>query len=99
MVGPPVEVWRCSGERAVNFLTIFLTRPWRVRMSEEWRCVLILILKNKGDEWKGFNYREMMWRKAWRSGGMLQKEEVQKSVEAKHDHETERWKGEVDKGF
>lgn len=78
---------------------IFDTPLESERMSEEWRCVLILILKNKGDEWKGFNYREMMWRKAWQSGGMLQKEEVQKSVEAKHDHETERWKGEVDKGF
>lgn len=33
-VGPPVEVWRCSGERAVNFLTIFLTRPRRVRGME-----------------------------------------------------------------
>lgn len=44
---------------------IFDTLLESERMSEEWRCVLILILKNKGDEWKGFNYREMMWRKAW----------------------------------
>lgn len=44
---------------------IFDTPLESERMSEEWRCVLILILKNKGDEWKGFNYREMMWRKAW----------------------------------
>lgn len=92
-----MEMFRREGSQLFDH--IFDTPLESERMSEEWRCVLILILKNKGDEWKGFNYREMMWRKARRSGGMLQKEEVQKSVEAKHDHETERWKGEVDKGF
>ncbi|KAK3531775.1 hypothetical protein QTP70_029759, partial [Hemibagrus guttatus] len=53
-VGPdniPVEVWKCLGEAAVEFLTSLFNRVLESeRMPEEWRrSVLLLIFKNKGD--------------------------------------------------
>ncbi|KAK3531447.1 hypothetical protein QTP70_020542, partial [Hemibagrus guttatus] len=53
-VGPddiPVEVWKCLGETAVEFLTSLFNRVLESeRMPEEWRrSVLVLIFKNKGD--------------------------------------------------
>lgn len=39
----PVDEWRCQKVRGVEFLT-------RLRMSEEWRSVLVPIFKSKGDE-------------------------------------------------
>ncbi|KAK3565057.1 hypothetical protein QTP86_032482, partial [Hemibagrus guttatus] len=62
-VGPddiPVEVWKCLGEAAVEFLTSLLKN--RVleseRMPEEWRrSVLVPIFKNKGDVQSCSNFR------------------------------------------
>ncbi|KAK3540383.1 hypothetical protein QTP70_030202 [Hemibagrus guttatus] len=53
-VGPddiPLEVWKCLGEAAVEFLTSFFNRVLESeRMPEEWRrSVLVPIFKNKGD--------------------------------------------------
>ena len=53
VVGPdelPVEVWKCMGKMGIEFLTRLFNRLLMgERMSEEWRSVLILINKNKGD--------------------------------------------------
>ncbi|KAK3557054.1 hypothetical protein QTP70_024466, partial [Hemibagrus guttatus] len=53
-VGPddiPVEVWKCLGEAAVEFLASLFNRVLESeRMPEEWRrSVLVPIFKNKGD--------------------------------------------------
>ena len=63
VVGPdelPVEVWKCMGEMGIEFLTRLFNRLLMgERMSEEWRSVLILINKNKGDAQCCGNYREI----------------------------------------
>ncbi|KAK3541781.1 hypothetical protein QTP86_005445 [Hemibagrus guttatus] len=61
-VGPddiPVEVWKCLGEAAVEFLTSLFNRVLgSERMPEEWRrSVLVPIFKNKGDVQSCSNYR------------------------------------------
>ncbi|KAK3525039.1 hypothetical protein QTP86_013475 [Hemibagrus guttatus] len=61
-VGPddiPVEVWKCLGEAAVEFLTSLFNRLLESeRMPEEWRrSVLVPIFKNKGDVQSCSNYR------------------------------------------
>ncbi|KAK3518092.1 hypothetical protein QTP70_033311 [Hemibagrus guttatus] len=61
-VGPddiPVEVWKCLGEAAVEFLISLFNRFLQSeKMLEEWRrSVLLLIFKNKGDVQSGSNYR------------------------------------------
>ncbi|KAK3541761.1 hypothetical protein QTP86_003520 [Hemibagrus guttatus] len=61
-VGPdniPVEVWKCLGEAAVEFLTSLFNRVLESeRMPEEWRrSVLVTIFKNKGDVQSCSNYR------------------------------------------
>ncbi|KAK3557560.1 hypothetical protein QTP70_030490, partial [Hemibagrus guttatus] len=61
-VGPddiPVEVWKCLGEAAVEFLTSLFNRVLESeRMPEEWRrSVLVPIFKNKGDVHSCSNYR------------------------------------------
>ncbi|KAK3544274.1 hypothetical protein QTP86_009070 [Hemibagrus guttatus] len=61
-VGPddiPVEVWKCLGEAAVEFLANFFNRVLESeRMPEEWRrSVLVPIFKNKGDVQSCSNYR------------------------------------------
>ncbi|KAK3518100.1 hypothetical protein QTP70_033322 [Hemibagrus guttatus] len=61
-VGPddiPVEVWKCLGEAAVEFLTSLFNRVLETeRMPEEWRrSVLMPIFKNKGDVQSCSNYR------------------------------------------
>ncbi|KAK3561697.1 hypothetical protein QTP86_012539 [Hemibagrus guttatus] len=61
-VGPddiPVEVWKCLGEAAVEFLTSLFNRVLESeKMPEEWRrSVLVLIFKNKGDVQSCSNYR------------------------------------------
>ncbi|KAK3546639.1 hypothetical protein QTP70_031433, partial [Hemibagrus guttatus] len=61
-VGPddiPVEVWKCLGEAAVEFLTSLFNRVLEnERMPEEWRRrVLVPIFKNKGDVQSCSNYR------------------------------------------
>ena len=53
-VGPhdiPVEVWKCLGEIALEFLTKLYNRTMESdRMPEEWRdSILIPIFKNNGD--------------------------------------------------
>ncbi|KAK3553256.1 hypothetical protein QTP86_032787 [Hemibagrus guttatus] len=61
-VGPddiPVEVWKCLGEAAVEFLANLFNRVVESeRMPEEWRrSVLVPIFKNKGDVQSCSNYR------------------------------------------
>ncbi|KAK3520561.1 hypothetical protein QTP70_027096 [Hemibagrus guttatus] len=61
-VGPddiPVEVWKCLGEAAVEFLTSLFNRVLESeRMPEEWRrSVLVPIFKNKGDVQSYSSYR------------------------------------------
>ncbi|KAK3545916.1 hypothetical protein QTP70_016712, partial [Hemibagrus guttatus] len=61
-VGPddiPVEVWKCLGEAAVEFLASSFNRVLESeRMPEEWRrSVLVPIFKNKGDVQSCSNYR------------------------------------------
>ncbi|KAK3537600.1 hypothetical protein QTP70_016993, partial [Hemibagrus guttatus] len=61
-VGPddiPVELWKCLGEAAVEFLTSLFNRVLESeRMPEEWRrSVLVPIFKNKGDVQSCSNYR------------------------------------------
>ncbi|MCJ8747893.1 hypothetical protein PDJAM_G00158690 [Pangasius djambal] len=55
----PVEVWKCLGEAAVEFLTSLFNRVLESeKMPEEWRCsVLVPIFKNKGDVQSCSNYR------------------------------------------
>ncbi|KAK3511554.1 hypothetical protein QTP70_009660 [Hemibagrus guttatus] len=60
-VGPDdilVEVWKCLGEAAVEFLTSLFNRVLESeKMPEEWRrSVLVMIFKNKGDV-QSINYR------------------------------------------
>ncbi|KAK3574804.1 hypothetical protein QTP86_018397, partial [Hemibagrus guttatus] len=54
-----VEVWKCLGEAAVEFLTSLFNRVLESeRMPEEWRrSVLVPIFKNKGDVQSCSNYR------------------------------------------
>ncbi|KAK3565775.1 hypothetical protein QTP86_015038 [Hemibagrus guttatus] len=61
-VGPddiPVEVWKCLGEAAMEFLANLFNRVLESeRMPEEWRrSVLVPIFKNKGDVQSCSNYR------------------------------------------
>ncbi|KAK3511018.1 hypothetical protein QTP70_029036 [Hemibagrus guttatus] len=61
-VGPddiPVEVWKCLGEAAVEFLASLFNRVLESeKMPEEWRrSVLVPIFKNKGDMQSCSNYR------------------------------------------
>ncbi|KAK3573261.1 hypothetical protein QTP86_019239, partial [Hemibagrus guttatus] len=61
-VGPDdilVEVWKCLGEAAVEFLTNLFNRVLESeRMPEEWRrSVLVPIIKNKGDVQSCSNYK------------------------------------------
>ncbi|KAK3570097.1 hypothetical protein QTP86_010973 [Hemibagrus guttatus] len=61
-VGPddiPVEVWKCLGEAAVEFLTSLFNRVLESeRMPKEWRrSVLVPIFKNKGDVQSCSKYR------------------------------------------
>ncbi|KAK3560234.1 hypothetical protein QTP86_002183 [Hemibagrus guttatus] len=61
-VGPddiPVEVWKCLGEAAMEFLASLFNRVLESeRMPEEWRrSVLVRIFKNKGDVQSCSNYR------------------------------------------
>ncbi|MCJ8736375.1 hypothetical protein PDJAM_G00257640 [Pangasius djambal] len=63
-VGPddiPVEVWKCLGEAAVEFLTSLFNRVLESeKMPEEWRSsVLVPIFKNKGAVQSCSNYRRI----------------------------------------
>ncbi|KAK3561878.1 hypothetical protein QTP86_017458 [Hemibagrus guttatus] len=55
----PVEVWKCLGEAAVEFLASLFNRVLESeRMPEEWRrSVFVPIFKNKGDVQSCSNYR------------------------------------------
>ena len=56
----PVEVWKCLGEVAVEFLTrTFNKISEREKMPEEQRGVLVLIFKNMGDVQSCGNDREI----------------------------------------
>ena len=54
-----MEVWKCLGEIALEFLTKLYNRTMESeRMPEEWRdSILIPIFKNKGDVQSCSNYR------------------------------------------
>ncbi|KAK3524718.1 hypothetical protein QTP86_001217 [Hemibagrus guttatus] len=61
-VGPddiPVDIWKCLGEAAVEFLASLFNRVLESeRMPAEWRrSVLVPIFKNKGDVQSCSNYR------------------------------------------
>ena len=61
-IGPddiPVEVWKCLGEIALEFLTKLYNRTMESeRMPKEWRdSILLPIFKNKGDVQSCSNYR------------------------------------------
>ena len=55
----PMEVWKCLGEIALEFLMKLYNRTMESeRMTEEWRdSILIPIFKNKGDVQSCSNYR------------------------------------------
>ena len=55
----PVEVWKCLGEIALEFLTkLYNITMESERMPEEWRhSILIPMFKNKGDAQSCSNYR------------------------------------------
>ena len=55
----PVEVWKCLGESALEFLTKLYNRTMESeRMPEEWRdSILIPMFKNKGYVQSCSNYR------------------------------------------
>ena len=55
----PVEVWKCQGDIALEFLTKLYNRTMESeRMPDEWRdSILIPIFKNKGDIQSCSNYR------------------------------------------
>ena len=66
VVGPddiPVEVWKCLGENALEFLTKLYNRTMESEiMPEEWRDrVLIPIYKNKGDVQSCSYYKGIKW--------------------------------------
>ncbi|KAK3536847.1 hypothetical protein QTP86_027037, partial [Hemibagrus guttatus] len=84
-VGPddiPVEVWKCLGEAAVEFLTNLFNRVLESeRMPEEWRrSVLVPIFKNKGDVQSCSNYRGIKLMshtmKTWRNMTRVPREEL-----------------------
>ena len=61
-VGPddiPVEVWKCLGEIALEFLTkLYNITMESERMPDEWRdSIMIPIFKNKSDVQSCSNYR------------------------------------------
>jgi hypothetical protein len=56
--GIPIEVWRCLGARAIVWLAKLFNLNFREnKMPEEWRSILVLIFKNKGDVQSCTNYR------------------------------------------
>jgi hypothetical protein len=56
--GIPIEVWRCLGDIAIVWLTKLFNHIFRSnKMPDEWRSILVLIYKNKGDIQSCTNYR------------------------------------------
>jgi len=55
----PIEVWKCLGERGLEWLTMFFNKIWTTnRMPSAWRkSTLIPLFKNKGDVQDCSNYR------------------------------------------
>ncbi|KAL6579357.1 hypothetical protein OROMI_009573 [Orobanche minor] len=49
--GIPIEVWRCLGERGIDWLTMLFNKIWRSnKMPSAWRkSILVPLYKNKGD--------------------------------------------------
>ena len=61
----PVDVWKCLGEIALEFLTKLYNRTMECdRMPEEWRDS-VLIPKNKGGVQSCSNYRARHTMKLW----------------------------------
>ncbi|KAL6548523.1 hypothetical protein OROGR_008944 [Orobanche gracilis] len=59
--GIPIEVWRCLGERGIEWLTMLFNKIWRSnKMPSAWRkSILVPLYKNKGDVQDCSNYREI----------------------------------------
>ncbi|KAL6494927.1 hypothetical protein OROGR_030846 [Orobanche gracilis] len=57
--GIPIEVWRCLGERGIEWLTMLFNKIWRSnKMPSAWRkSILVPLYKNKGDVQDCSNYR------------------------------------------
>jgi hypothetical protein len=56
--GIPIEVWKCLGDIAIVWLTKLFNHIFRSnKVSDEWRSILVPILKNKGDIQSCTNYR------------------------------------------
>ncbi|KAL6564528.1 hypothetical protein OROMI_015978 [Orobanche minor] len=57
--GIPIEVWRCLGERGIDWLTMLFNKIWRSnKMPSAWRkSILVPLYKNKGDVQDCSNYR------------------------------------------
>ncbi|KAL6569658.1 hypothetical protein OROMI_014172 [Orobanche minor] len=57
--GIPIEVWRCLGERGIDWLTMLFNKIWRSnKMPSAWRkSILVPLYKNKGDVQDYSNYR------------------------------------------
>ncbi|KAL6507200.1 hypothetical protein OROHE_022099 [Orobanche hederae] len=57
--GIPIEVWRCLGERGIEWLTMLFNKIWRSnKMPSPWRkSILVPLYKNKGDVQDCSNYR------------------------------------------
>ncbi|KAL6553120.1 hypothetical protein OROGR_006962 [Orobanche gracilis] len=57
--GIPIEVWRCLGERGIEWLTMLFNKIWRSnKMPSAWRKnILVPLYKNKGDVQDCSNYR------------------------------------------
>ncbi|KAL6531786.1 hypothetical protein OROMI_028149 [Orobanche minor] len=56
--GIPIEVWRCLGERGIEWLTMLFNKIWRSnKMPSAWRkSILVPLYKNKGDVQDCSNY-------------------------------------------
>ncbi|KAL6561231.1 hypothetical protein OROMI_016832 [Orobanche minor] len=57
--GIPIEVWRCLGERGIDWSTMLFNKIWRSnKMPSAWRkSILVPLYKNKGDVQDCSNYR------------------------------------------
>ncbi|KAL6543328.1 hypothetical protein OROHE_010848 [Orobanche hederae] len=59
--GIPIEVWRCLGERGIEWLTMLFNKIWRSNKmpSARRKSILVPLYKNKGDVQDCSNYREI----------------------------------------
>ena len=57
--GVPIEVWRCLGEKGIEWLTMLFNKIWKCNMMpSRWRkSTIVPLYKNKGDVQQCSNYR------------------------------------------